>query len=192
MFLARRIAARRPRRAAWVDGKRDWAVEDDVAGAISRVADRLDARPADEFGGNPLAGAADVFTRIRATDDLEPIRSMAEGREDLLTEPMRRVLAEPVVAADPVAESAAADLRSAAVRFFRRCPLPIAPVATGPAPSEDMDTPFAALAPCRAVSLIGISALAVPAGAIDGVPISVQLVGLLPEVLWAAGELANR
>ena len=39
-----------------------------------------------------------------------------------------------------------------ALRFFRSCPLLIAPVATGPTPPAEADVPFAMLAPCRAVT----------------------------------------
>ncbi len=79
---------------AWVDHGHA-AVDDEIVGSLRQVAARLGAGPAERCGGNPLAGAVAVFERIRATDDLEPIRTLAAGHHDQLTERVRRTLAEP-------------------------------------------------------------------------------------------------
>ena len=193
VLLRRRVEAHRPGRVAWVEGEGTQTVEESVVAAVEDVAARLGARHVGDLGGNPLAGAADTFDRIRATDDLEPIRTIAAGREAELTQRMRAVLADRPAPADPDAEETAIRLRQAASRFFRRCPLLVAPVATCAAPPAGNDTPFPALAASRAVSLLGAAALAVPAGATrEGAPIGVQLIGSLPAVLWAAAEMAAR
>ena len=66
------------------------------------------------------------------------------------------------------------------------------PVAATVAPPVGELTAFEALAPSRAVSLLGLPALAVPAGRdAHRVPIGVQLVGQVGAVLWGAQQLAD-
>ena len=189
-FIGRPVVPRQPRRVAWVDGDGDAPVDDVVAAAAEDVANRLGARHVDELGGNPLVGATRVFDRIRETDHLEPIRSLVADRADDLTDRMRAILAERPRAVDPDVERAAGGLRRAALRFLRRCPLLVAPVTTGPTPLAGVDTPFGMLGPSRAVSVLGVTALAVPAGSTrTGAPLGVQLIGSPAVVLWAARTL---
>ena len=191
VFLAHPVAPRPSRRVAWAAGEGDHEVDPKVIDVVRQAAERLGAIPAEECGGNPLAGASKVFDRIRATDDLEPIRTLAAGRTSELTDRIRQILAEPPQQADPIAEHKARELSQRAARFFDRVPVLVAPVTTRPTPLRgDDDIPFAALAPCRAVSLIGTAALCVPTGArVGGAPLGVQLIGRLPELLWAAHRL---
>ena len=105
---------------------------------------------------------------------------------------MREALAQPVAPPDAAAETAAAKLRQRATRFFATCPVLVAPIATHVAPAKNEPTSFSVLAPSRAVSLLGVAALAVPVGTTaEGVPVGVQLVGRLPEILWVAARLAD-
>jgi hypothetical protein len=149
VFLGTPIEPRRPSRAAWVDGDGDDAVDPAVVAATEQIAIRLGARHLEEAVDNPLRGAARVFDRVRATDDLEPMRTLANGRRDDLTDRIRTILDEPPRPVDPIADAAAVNLRRAATRFFRACPLLIAPVATAPAPRSDADVPFTMLSPSR-------------------------------------------
>ena len=69
--------------------------------------------------------------------------------------------------------------------MVRALPLLVVRVATTVAPPVDELTPIEALAPSRAVSLLGLAALAVPAGRdAHRIPIGVQLVGQVGAVLW--------
>jgi amidase len=193
VFLRRPIVARAPRRIGWVlDGDGATPVQDDIAAALRQTARCLQARPAEEFGANPLRGAAGIFSRIRATDPLEPLASLSAPHPELLTDRMREILAQPVAPLDAAAVAAAAELRHAASRFFATCPVLVAPIATHVAPPKHEATSFSVLAPSRAVSLLGVAAVAVPAGiTAEGVPVGVQLVGRLAEILWAAARLAD-
>jgi amidase len=148
-----------------------------------------------------LAEAATLYSRLRATDTLEPIVSMAAGRTDELTASMQALVARTPAPRDPADEGAIRTMRAAARQFFRTFPVLVCPVATHVAPPQDVDAPFetgsfetgsfeTGLAPCRAVSLLGLAALTVPAGRdSNGVPVGVQLVGRLPELLWTAQSI---
>jgi amidase len=190
VLLGQRVTPRRAVTIGWVDTDGSMPVDRETRRGVRFAADVLGARPARDFGGNPLVGADDAFGRIRATDTLEPLPGMADGRLDRLSPPMRDLLAAEVIPADPWAEADARALQVGADAFFEDCQLLIAPVATTVAPPVDTETSFAMLAPCRAVSLLGCASLAVPVGMThDGVPIGVQLIGRVAELLWAAGEL---
>jgi Asp-tRNA(Asn)/Glu-tRNA(Gln) amidotransferase A subunit family amidase len=187
-LLNRPIATRPTRRIAWTPPEHWAGVDDDVAVALTEVAKELQARPVDVCGTNPLAGADVLFSRIRATDALEPIATMSVGRADELTASMQELLATPPLPRDPEAELDALAMRAAAKQFFRSYPVLVCPVATCVAPFEGAELAFdVMLAPSRAVSLLGVAALSVPAGRnAAGVPIGVQLVGRVSEVIWAA------
>lgn len=192
VFLGRPLQPQRPARCAWVATIDGQPVDPDVAAATRHVASRLGAGHVEQIGTDPLLGADALFDRIRATDDLEPIRTLASARSGELTIRMRTMLDERPLPVDPIAEAAAEDLRRRALQFIRRCPLLVAPVATTATPREGDDVPFTMLAPSRAVSLLGLAALAVPAGrASTGAPIGVQLIGSVEAILWAARELAG-
>jgi amidase len=192
VILSRAVVARRPPRIAWAADDGSVLIAGEVVEAVRRAAAVLGARPATELGGNPLVGADDAFTRIRAADDLEPIRTLAGDRADRLTERLRAILTQPVVALNPTVEATARRLRAESRRWFARCPLLVVPVAATVAPPVGELTAFEALAPSRAVSLLGLPALAVPAGRdAHRVPIGVQLVGQVGAVLWGAQQLAD-
>jgi amidase len=188
VILGRALTVQRSVRAAWTaEGD---SVDPEIAAAVRAVADCLQAEPIARVGPNPLTGANDLFGRIRDADDLEPIRSQGLQRPDVLTEPMRAALERPISPLDSAVENQAIALRAGARQFFDGCPLLIAPVATCLAPSADAITPFEALAPSRAVSLLGVASFAIPAGtSTTGIPIGVQLVGHLPALLWATTQL---
>jgi Asp-tRNA(Asn)/Glu-tRNA(Gln) amidotransferase A subunit family amidase len=192
VFLGRTLVARAPRRVGWIASEGSVPVDDVIVAAVSEVADRLGGCPVETFGKNPLVGCEEVFAKVRATDRLEPIAHLAHGRGDQLTAPIRDALAQPIASPEPVTEAAANELQGAAARFFCECPLLVAPIATRVAPLEHQGTTFPMLAPSRSVSLLGVAALAVPAGrSADGFPIGVQVVGTVPAILWAVTKLES-
>jgi amidase len=190
VFLGRTLVAQAPRRVGWTEGEGSVSVDDAIVAAVSEIAERLGGCPVETFGTNPLIGCEEVFAHIRATDQLEPIAHLAHRHGDQLTAPIRDALAQPIAAPDAATEAAAQELQGAAARFFRACPLLVAPIATRVAPPVHQGTTLAMLAPSRAVTLLGVAALAVPAGrSPDGIPIGVQLIGTVPAILWAVTKL---
>lgn len=113
-----------------------------------------------------------AFTAVRATDTLDDLRTLTQGREDQLTDSMRALLARTVAPAASAAEAeeALTALRERVDTMMRDIPVLLAPVTTLPAPPlhetddspEHVDSLFRALAPCRAVTALGLHALSVP------------------------------
>jgi len=142
-----------------------------------------------------------AFTAIRATDTLDDLRTLARGREELLTASLRALLvrtpAHRASAAD--AERALAALCQRVAAMLRDTPVLLAPVTTMPRPPllhdsddspEHVDSLFRALAPCRAVTALGLHALAIPTGGGHSVQV-IAARGHLVDALAVARGLAG-
>jgi amidase len=140
-----------------------------------------------------LDRADPLFGELRATDDYADLAALAAGREDELTPRIRNLLAgAPAVPARARRERLlleVEELRATMLEFFRRSPILLLPVAVVPAfpvGSRELEVDgvrhvvdaMTILAPCRAISVLGLPALSVPAGrSRDGLPVGVQIVG---------------
>jgi amidase len=180
-----------PARCLWARGEGTLPVRADVAVAVERAAGVLaDAGlEAEERAPAGLDEAEPLYARWRETDDLADLRERVDGREELCS-PYIRWLFDKVREArsDPeVAERAAAlgrrvsdDLGDAVLL------LPVALVPAFPHDVTEVEVEgqsvdvnaMKVLAPCRAVSVLRLPAVAVPAGrSADGLPVGVQVVG---------------
>lgn len=135
----------------------------------------------------PFLEAAEVFGAWRAIDDYADLRALVAGREADLTPHIARLLSTSPTPAD-VRESFD-EARRAVDALLASTPIVILPVArVGVLPLDATSVEIGGrpeaidamqiLAPSRAVSLFGLPALAIPAGAdLDGFPVGVQIVG---------------
>lgn len=196
-------------RCAWMQGEGRVAVRPDLVAAVERAAVTLAAagHEVDAVAPPGFEDAQECFGRLRATDDYADLARLARGREELLTPRIRRLLddAVPVIPATVAEIVARVDaLRAGVLRFLDRYPvllLPVAVVPAFPTGSRVLDVDgvrhvvddMTILAPCRAVSLLGLPAVSVPVGSSrEGLPVGVQVAGRPghePEVLAVARVL---
>lgn len=155
---------------------------------VMRAAERLAAggHVVTELGTSLLAEAEAIFAVLRGADDVSDLRTLAQGREPLLTEPMRALLAGTPVPAPQDIEAHLAALLRCVHSVLDTTPVLIAPVTTGPTPllsdctgaPEHVEALFRSLEPCRTVTLLGLHALSVPVEP-----------GLSVQIVCAAGHL---
>ncbi|MDQ1433051.1 MAG: amidase, partial [Actinomycetota bacterium] len=180
---------------SWAAGEGTVTVRADIAEVVERAASLLaDAGyPMDAAAPTGLDRADPLFGELRATDDYADLAALAAGREDELTPRIRNLLAgAPAVPDRGRRERLLLEvdqLRATMLEFLRRSPillLPVAAVPAFPVGSRELDVDgvrhvvdaMTILAPCRAISLLGLPALSVPVGrSRDGMPVGVQIVG---------------
>jgi amidase len=160
-------------------------------GAVAAAAEALGWEVVDP--GPVLAGAAESYATLRAgLDDLDDLRRLVSGREELLCADTLGALAcaETTELCDTSALADARRTQAAVVArmtaLFRSADALVLPVAAvgGTGGSDTVRVggrwldPAALMAHCRAVSVTGLPALSLPAVVgDDGRPVSVQIVG---------------
>ncbi|MGI9657628.1 MAG: amidase [Gaiellaceae bacterium] len=171
---------------AWAAG--DGSVEPDpgVTEALRGAAAALAGVGMDvsELRPPQLEACERIYAAYRAADGLALHRQIVAGREELLTPTMRtwfeRVDEASVSELQAIAGERDA-VRATVLAFMEQWPILMLPVANGPAfklGAADFDERFRLLTPCRAISLLGLPSCSVPvAGAAEGMPLSVQIVG---------------
>ncbi|MEZ5098843.1 MAG: amidase [Thermoleophilia bacterium] len=171
---------------AWMDGEGTQPVRPDLVAAVERAASRLAGAGLRVEQERPpgLETAVEIFRAYRYADGLPVHAALARGREDELASTMRNwfatVTPDPTVA-EYQAHAAARDaLRARVLAFMETFPILLLPVSLGPAPrlgADDFGARFHNMAPCWAITLLGLPALTVTCGVDDdGHPVAVQVV----------------
>jgi Asp-tRNA(Asn)/Glu-tRNA(Gln) amidotransferase A subunit family amidase len=172
---------------AWAAGEGTQPVRPDLAAAVAGAAATLERAglEVDERRPPGLEQAVEIYRAYRYADGLPVHEAFARGREEELADTMRNWFAtitpSPTVA-EYQAHAAARDaLRARVLAFMERWPILLLPVSLAPAPrlgSDDFAARFHNMAPCWAVTLLGLPSLAVTCARTDeGLPAAVQVVG---------------
>lgn len=174
---------------SWANGEGANDVRPDLVRAIERAAVCLSELGLDVQQERPpgLEEAAEIFGAYRLAEGLPVHAELARGREEELAETMRSWFAaldsRPVVTAGEIQAIAAKRdaLRARVLSYMERWPILLLPVSLGPPwrlGSTDFSQRFHNLAPCWAVTLLGLPSLSIPCGRTEeGLPASVQVVG---------------
>lgn len=177
-------------RIAWSDGAAIGPVRREVAAGCRAAALALESEVAAvEEIPNALTGAYEAFNELRALEQLADQR-IALGDGAVHSSDFVRTTLADVPTPDPIAEAharrRAGRARVDALASFAGFDVLLLPVAGGPACAPDGTLEvdgtqlegWQLMAHCRAVSLLGAPALAVPvARSAEGLPLSVQVVG---------------
>jgi Asp-tRNA(Asn)/Glu-tRNA(Gln) amidotransferase A subunit family amidase len=178
-------------RFAWCDGDGSVPMRSDIVAVVAEVASRLGRLGYDVVEQRPggLERAEALYTRLRGMDGLAEWRALATGREDELSPHLQSLLAKAQEQTVGQLLEASIDrdvLRAQVLDFLAERPVLLLPVAALPAIPlgqrefrvEGCDLEyFQLVAPCRAVTLFGLPAVAVPCGrSEEDLPVAVQVV----------------
>ena len=196
-------------RFAWCDGDGSVPVRADVLAVLAEVASTLDRLRYDIVEQRPagLEQADALYTRLRYMDGMAEWRALAAGREDELSPHTQALMAktqEQSVGQLLEASGERDVLRARMLDFLAERPVLLLPVAVLPATplgqrefrveGRDLEY-FQLVAPCRAVTLYGLPAVAVPCGrSEENLPVAVQVVAgpFQEHVALAAARLLER
>lgn len=174
----------------WSDGSSIAPVKDEVSQMILDLAIELekDGFKVKHFP-NAFQGALQAYNNLRAFDDLRDIKALSKGREDKLSHKTRQILSFSKPDNLDVSKAWVDALieRYKALELLSQTPIIILPVAGGAGMGVDetmviqghLYKGFELMAHCRAVSLLATPVVSIPvAQSVDGLPLSVQVVGL--------------
>jgi Asp-tRNA(Asn)/Glu-tRNA(Gln) amidotransferase A subunit family amidase len=196
-------------RFAWCDSDGSVPVRSDIVAVVTEVASRLGRLGYDIVEQRPagLERADALYTRLRYMDGMAEWRALAAGREDELSPHVQGLMAkarEQTVGRFLEASGERDVLRAQMLDALAERPVLLLPVAVLPATplgrrdirveGRNLDY-FQLVAPCRAVTLFGLPAVAVPCGrSEENLPVAVPVVaGPFQEpVALAAARLLER
>jgi Asp-tRNA(Asn)/Glu-tRNA(Gln) amidotransferase A subunit family amidase len=174
-------------RVAWTDGEGAEPVHPDLVAAVERAATALEVMGLDVEQRRPtgLERAIGIFRPYRAADGLPVHMEVVRGREDELAETMKMwsaaVQAPATVAQYQRFAAARDEVRAQVLAFMEEYPIVLMPVSRRPAfplGSLDFAERFLNMAPCSAITLLGLPVVVVRAGTTsEGLPAGVQIVG---------------
>jgi Asp-tRNA(Asn)/Glu-tRNA(Gln) amidotransferase A subunit family amidase len=174
-------------RVAWTDGEGAEPVHQDLVAAVERAATALEVMGLDVEQRRPtgLERAVGIFRLYRAADGLPVHMEVVRGREDELAETMKMwsaAVQTPATVAQYQRFAASRDeVRTQVLAFMEEHPIVLMPVSRWPAfplGSLDFAERFLNMAPCSAITLLGLPVVVVRAGTTsEGLPAGVQIVG---------------
>jgi Asp-tRNA(Asn)/Glu-tRNA(Gln) amidotransferase A subunit family amidase len=189
--MGARLETSLPDRCLWARDEGTLPVRADVSAAVERAAVVLAGAgiEVEERRPDGLDEAEALYSRWRMTDDLADLRAYGRGEEELFS-PYMRWLFEQVRGAKPdpgvIGEVEALGRRVNGAIGDAVLLLPVAVTPALPHETEAVEVEgqqidvngMKVLAPCRAISVLRLPAVAVPGGVSDdGLPIGVQIVG---------------
>jgi Asp-tRNA(Asn)/Glu-tRNA(Gln) amidotransferase A subunit family amidase len=174
-------------RCAWTDGEGTEPVHPDLVEAVERAAAALEelGLAVEQRRPSGLERAIGIFRLYRVADGLPVHLEVARGREEELAETMQSwstTLGSPATVEEYQRHGAARDaLRAEVLAFMESWPIVLLPVSTRPAfplGSLDFAERFRNMAPCSAITLLGLPVVVVRVGSTrQGLPAGVQIVG---------------
>ena len=187
----------------WSDGANIGLVGDDVAMMMGGLADSLVNDRLKLFHvPDAFSGAREAFDELRSFEELADLRNLAHSQESELTPAMRNIVQNPPRSREYFAQAQALARRRRADGLvqLRSTPLFLLPVAGSGAIGHDETATikgakvggFELMAHCRAISLLAVPVVSIPAGkSKDGMPLSVQVIAP-PFAEYLALALAQR